>query len=151
MTANDTATGLADFFVADHQDCDDKWARVEGFLDSGDDAALREAWQEFDRATRRHLAMEEEVMFPAFEAASGMGQSGPTVVMRQEHEQMRALLDQIGFNIEEGDTDEAYDLGDTLHLLTQQHNIKEEGMLYPMAENVLATEWAGIRQRLAAY
>ena len=151
MTANDSETGLAEYFGGDHSDCDNKWARVENLLDNGDDAALKKAWQEFDQATRRHLSMEEEVFFPAFEAASGMGLSGPTAVMREEHMQMRALLDQIGFNIEEGDTDEALDLGDTLHMLTQQHNIKEEGMLYPMAENVLATEWAGIRQQLEAY
>ena len=151
MTANDSETGLAEYFGGDHSDCDNKWARVENLLDNGDDAALKKAWQEFDQATRRHLSMEEEVFFPAFEAASGMGLGGPTAVMREEHMQMRALLDQIGFNIEEGDTDEALDLGDTLHMLTQQHNIKEEGMLYPMAENVLATEWAGIRQQLEAY
>lgn len=151
MTANQSETSLADFFGGDHHVCDEKWVRVESLLEGGDEAAIKTAWQEFDQATRRHLAMEEEVFFPAFEAASGMGMSGPTAVMREEHLQMRALLDQIGFNIEAGDTDEAYDLGDTLHMLTQQHNIKEEGMLYPMAEEVLATEWAGIRQQLEAY
>lgn len=151
MTSSNIETSLADYFGGDHNACDEKWVRVEELLDGGEDSALKEAWQDFDKSTRRHLAMEEEVFFPAFEAASGMGMSGPTVVMRAEHEQMRALLDQIGFNIEEGDTDEALDLGDTLHLLTQQHNIKEEGMLYPMAENVLATEWAGIRQQLENY
>ena len=151
MTASTIATTLIDYFAGDHHDCDEKWARVEDLLDKGDDAAIKTAWQDFDQTTRRHLAMEEEVLFPAFEASSGMGQSGPTVVMRMEHEQMRALLDQIGFNIEEGDTDEALDLGDTLHLLIQHHNVKEEGMLYPMAENILAGEWAGIRQKLEAY
>ncbi len=151
MTPIDSETTLAEFFGGDHNDCDEKWVRVEGLLDSGDDAAIKTAWQAFELATRHHLAMEEEVFFPAFEAASGMGMSGPTAVMRDEHLQMRALLDQIGFNIEEGDTDEAYDLGDTLHMLTQQHNIKEEGMLYPMAGEVLAAEWAGIRQQLEAY
>jgi len=151
MTANNNETSLAQFFVGDHNDCDDKWVRVEDLLSGGDDTALGTAWQEFDQTTRRHLAMEEEVLFPAFESASGMGQSGPTVVMRMEHEQMRALLDQIGFNIEEGDTDEALDLGDTLHLLIQQHNIKEEGMLYPMAEDVLAGEWSEIQQKLNSY
>ncbi len=150
-TTSTSATRLADYFTTDHQDCDDKWVRVEELLGNGDDATLKNAWQAFNQTTRRHLAMEEDVLFPAFEASSGMGQSGPTVVMRMEHEQIRALLDQIGFNIEEGDTDEALDLGDTLHMLIQQHNIKEEGMLYPMAEDVLAGEWAGIRQKLESF
>lgn len=151
MTASPVETRLADYFAGDHRACDEKWVRVEALLGIGDEDTLKNAWQDFDQTTRRHLAMEEEVLFPAFEASHGMGQTGPTVVMRMEHEQIRALLDQIGFNIEAGDADEALDLGDTLHILIQQHNIKEEGMLYPMAENVLAGEWAGIRQQLESY
>lgn len=151
MASNDNETGLADFFSGDHDDCDSKWVRVEALLDSGDSATLGTAWQDFDQSTRRHLAMEEEVLFPAFEAMSGMGQSGPTVVMRQEHQQIRALLDQIAVAIDAGDTEEALDLGDTLHMLTQQHNVKEEGMLYPMAEDVLGEEWTELKQKLAIY
>ena len=64
---------------------------------------------------------------------------------------MRALLDQIGFAIDNGDTEAAFDQGDTLLMLSQQHNIKEEGMLYPIAENVLADEWAELRQKLQNY
>ncbi len=149
MSSDDS--GLVSFFTAGHHDCDAKWAQLETLLDSSDGSALGTAWREFDQATRRHLAMEEEVVFPAFEAMSGMGQSGPTVVMRQEHEQMRALLDQIGMAIDEDDAEEALDLGDTLHMLTQQHNIKEEGMLYPMAENVLGEEWTKLQQKLENY
>jgi hemerythrin-like domain-containing protein len=151
MTHNDSEGGLADFFSGDHHDCNTKWARVEALLDSGDSAALGTVWQDFDQTTRRHLAMEEEVLFPAFEAMSGMGQSGPTVVMRQEHQQIRALLDQIAVAIDAGDTEEALDLGDTLHMLIQQHNVKEENMLYPMAENVLGEEWTELRRKLENY
>ncbi len=151
MTSSDNESGLADFFSGDHHDCDSKWVQVETLLDSGDTAALGTAWQDFDQTTRKHLAMEEEVLFPAFEAMSGMGQSGPTVVMRSEHQQMRALLDQIAVAIDTGDTEEALDLGDTLHMVIQQHNVKEEGMLYPMAENVLGEEWTELRQKLEQY
>ncbi len=151
MASNNSDIKLAGFFTDDHRDCEAKWAHVEALLDSGDGAALDKAWQHFDQATRRHLAMEEEVLFPAFEGTSGMDQSGPTVVMRQEHRQMRALLDQIGLAIDDGDTEEAFDQGDTLHMLTQQHNIKEEGMLYSIAENVLAEEWPELRQKLENY
>ncbi len=151
MTANNNETSLVEYFGGDHNDCDEKWVQVEALLDGDDGAALGNAWQEFDQAVRRHLAMEEEVLFPAFEAVSGMGQSGPTVVMRLEHQQMRGILDQIGVAIDAGETEEALDLGDTLHMVTQQHNVKEEGMLYPMAENVLDGEWADLQQKLQHY
>ncbi len=151
MTANNNATSLVEYFVGDHNNCDEKWVQVEALLDSDDGAAIGSAWQEFDQAVRKHLAMEEDVLFPAFEAASGMGQSGPTVVMRLEHQQMRGILDQISVAIEAGDTEEALDLGDTLHMVTQQHNVKEEGILYPMAENALDREWEDLQQKLEHY
>ena len=139
------------FFSQDHRDCDALWAKAEQAAD-GDPAAAKEAFQAFDRAMRRHLAMEEEVLFPAFEGAGGMpGGCGPTFVMRQEHEQMRGVLDAIADAVEAGDLNEALDQGDTLLMLIQQHNLKEEGVLYPMAAGVLGGEWPALLERLAAY
>jgi hemerythrin-like domain-containing protein len=68
-----------------------------------------------------------------------------------EHQQMRGLLDQIGEAMEAGDAQEAMDIGDTLLMMTQQHNVKEEGMLYPMAENILAGDWAVLAAELEKY
>ncbi|MGB5292460.1 MAG: hemerythrin domain-containing protein, partial [Lysobacterales bacterium] len=131
MTGIDIESGLAAFFEQDHRDCDARWADVEELLDTQDVEAARSAWEKFDKGMRRHIAMEEEVMFPAFEAAAQMGGGGPTSVMRMEHKQMIGLLDQIEGAMESGDAEQALYLGDTLLMLIQQHNIKEEGMLYP--------------------
>jgi iron-sulfur cluster repair protein YtfE (RIC family) len=147
----DIKLGLAGFFAQDHSDCDARWVDVEELLDSADTDAARGAWQAFDTGLRRHFAMEEEVLFPAFEARSGMGGGGPTAVMKMEHQQMRNLLDQIGETMEAGDAQEAMDIGDTLLMLVQQHNAKEEGMLYPMAENMLAGDWATLAAELEKY
>lgn len=148
-----TATSdLNAFFSKDHRDCDALWGKVEAAADGGDVAAAKVAFQAFDKAMRRHLAMEEEVMFPAFEGAGGMPSGcGPTAVMRVEHEQMRGVLDVIGDAIEAGNLDEAVDQGDTLLMLIQQHNMKEEGVLYPMARQQLAAEWPALLERLQQY
>jgi hemerythrin-like domain-containing protein len=124
---------------------------LEGLLDSGDTDASNQAWREFDDGMRRHFAMEEDILFPAFDARSGMGGGGPTAMMRMEHQQMRGLLDQIGIAMNSDDTEKALDLGDTLLMVIQQHNVKEEGMLYPMAENMLAGEWAALAEQLEKY
>ena len=71
--------------------------------------------------------------------------------MKTEHRQMIGLLDQIGEAIEAGNAQEALDIGDTLLMLIQQHNVKEEGMLYPMAENLLAGEWESLAEILSEY
>jgi len=151
MTNIDIKLGLAGFFSQDHSDCDARWVDVEELLDTADTDTARGAWQAFDTGMRRHFAMEEEVLFPAFEARSGMGGGGPTAVMKMEHQQMRNLLDQIGETMEAGDAQEAMDIGDTLLMLVQQHNAKEEGMLYPMAENILAGDWATLAVELEKY
>jgi hemerythrin-like domain-containing protein len=145
------AQGLAEHFSGDHRRCDALWGEVEAAVDKGDTASIAAAWSRFDRAMRRHYSMEEEVLFPAFEAATGMANAGPTHVMRSEHVQMRAVLDQMAAAAEREDHRELVDQGDTLLMLIQQHNTKEEGMLYPMAERALGGQWPELLQRLASY
>jgi len=143
--------GLEATFKGNHREIDSRWAEVEAAVERADGEAVATAWQRFDSGLRRHLAMEEEVLFPAFEAATGMTGGGPTFVMRSEHSQMRGVLDQMAAAMEKGDHGELVDQGDTLLLLIQQHNAKEEGMLYPMAERALAGQWSALRERLAPY
>ena len=151
MKSIDIKSGLAAFFEQDHQDCDARWADVEELLDTEDIETARPAWQKYDVSMRRHLTMEEEVLFPAFEAATGMSAGGPTAVMRMEHQQMLGLLDQIGEAVDACKAEEALDIGDTLLMLIQQHNVKEECMLYPMAENMLSPRWSDLAAKLEKY
>ena len=138
--------GLVPFFTADHRHCDDLWAAVETAVEQGQEAA-KAAFDDFYATTRMHLDLEEQVLFPAFEQATGMSE-GPTTVMRMEHEQMRALLEQVATAVATGDLEEAVDQGDTLLMLTQQHDQKEEAMLYPMAEQALGGSWDELAGRL---
>lgn len=138
--------GAVSFFTSDHRACDEQWALVEKAVDEGDAARAREAFATFDAAMRRHLEMEESVLFPAFEARMGSSM-GPTQVMRMEHERMRGLLTQMA-SAAASNVETVVDLGDTLLMLVQQHNVKEEGVLYPMADRVLGAEWAEVAQRL---
>lgn len=141
--------GLVEYFTTDHHRCDEVWAEVEAASNGEDDVFLG-AWSRFDASLRRHLQMEEEVLFPAFEGATGMA-GGPTYMMRMEHTQMRAVLDEMGRLAAAGDRAGVMDQGDTLLMLIQQHNMKEEGLLYPMAENVVGHTWPPMRARLAKY
>ena len=136
-------------FIPDHRRCDELWAQIEEVAD--DLPAARARWTTFDKAMRRHCAMEEEVLFPALEDATGMHGGGPTHVMRMEHAQMKHMLEEMNAAVERGDLGAALDQGDTLLMLIQQHNVKEEGILYPMADNVLGGAWTEIAERLKKY
>jgi hemerythrin-like domain-containing protein len=135
------------YFSDDHRHCDELWAAIE----EGPKESALAAWLRFEAAMRRHFAMEEEVLFPALEEATGMHGPGPTMVMRNEHAQMRALLDQMGVAAKQGRVDEVLDQGDTLLMLIQQHNVKEEGMLYPLADQAVGHVWQELATKLEGY
>jgi hemerythrin-like domain-containing protein len=138
----------SEFFSDDHRHCDDAWAAVEQAAGSGDAALATTKWTEFAGRMRRHLAMEEEVLFPAIEDVTQMRGAGPTEVMRHEHRQMRGLLDEMARRADSKDFDGLLDQGDTLLMLIAQHNAKEEGVLYPMADSALAARWPELAQTL---
>ncbi|MDF1798311.1 MAG: hemerythrin domain-containing protein [Planctomycetota bacterium] len=131
---------LIDYFTEDHHACDETWAEVERLVDEGQAAAATAAWARFFGEMERHFTMEETVLFPAFEEATGMA-GGPTQVMRMEHQQMRGLLEQMNGAAASGDLAGLVELGDTLLMIIQQHNKKEEGMLYPMCEAHVGDSW----------
>ncbi len=117
--------------VKQHMECDDQLNRVEAALHKADLASAGRNFRLFDEQLEHHFHLEEERLFPAFEQATGMV-NGPTVVMRGEHAEIRALRDQAALEIENGDMTAALASVDTLNVLIQQHNVKEENILYPM-------------------
>ena len=139
---------LQQFFQDDHRSCDRAWSEVERAVDQRDEPEIAPAWERFAAAMERHFQMEERVLFPAFEARTGM-RNGPTQVMRAEHEQMRGVLGQMRSTLAAGETETLLELGDTLLILAQQHNMKEEAVLYPMAEQQLGSDWAELHARCA--
>ncbi len=63
-------------------------------------------------------------------------QGGPTQMMRMEHAQMLQVLEQMKDDIINKDKEHFFGLSETLMMLMQQHNMKEEQMLYRMADNI---------------
>lgn len=128
---------LAAILTHDHRRCDECLATLEGSVQGGRWAEAQGAGDLFARALRAHLQAEEQVLFPAFERATGQ-RGGPTMMMRMEHDQMRGLLDALDAALRTKDAGTCMDLSDTLMVLIQQHNMKEEQVLYPMCDQVLA-------------
>lgn len=129
-------TSIVDFMTQDHRHCDEIYAAAEEKVAAGrwDEAA--QSWKMYRNALETHLNREEGFLFPAFEARTGNTQ-GPTAVMRMEHEQMRSLVSDMDEAIVARDADSFLGLAETLMILTQQHNMKEEQILYPMSDQVL--------------
>ncbi len=122
-----------------HRHCDDLFVAAEQAVQSGDWSAAATAFERFKAQMSAHFSAEEDLLFPAFETASGNA-SGPTRVMRVEHDQMRALLEQLEAACAARDTDAYAGAAETLLILMQQHNMKEENILYPMCDQLLGAE-----------
>ena len=60
--------------------------------------------------------------------------------MRMEHDQMRQLFREMGESVEQKYSDRFLGLSETLLMIMQQHNAKEEQILYRMADQALANE-----------
>lgn len=128
---------ISEFMTQEHRGCDEKFANAEAQVDKEEWGQAGELTRQFLNDMERHFMMEEQVLFPAFEQQTGIIQ-GPTTIMREEHQQMRQLLMQLQWALDEQQRDEFLDTGETLLIMMQQHNMKEEGMLYPMCDQQLA-------------
>lgn len=131
--AKAVARGLRELMGFDHQRCDHLYAECENAARAGDRARAEEFHNRFELGMLHHFRMEEEGFFPTFEQRTGMRQ-GPTMVMRMEHEQMRGLMRKMRQAMEAGDLDGLARAGGTMLMVMQQHNVKEEQMLYMMGE-----------------
>ncbi|MEC8237581.1 MAG: hemerythrin domain-containing protein [SAR324 cluster bacterium] len=70
--------------------------------------------------------------------------------MRIEHQQMRNLLARMSEAVSNGDPEEILEVGETMMILMQQHNVKEEGILYPMADQHLESYREELIERMDA-
>ncbi len=140
-------TPISRFLSDDHNTCDDLFAAAENAVAEKDWPQARARFASFDANMRRHFAREEEVLFPAFEARTGMS-GGPTSVMRAEHRQMDNLLTEMRATLEQADGKHYLGLSETLLMLMRQHNMKEENILYPMSDSSLADQQADLLGRM---
>ena len=131
-------TTIKDFLTADHGRCDEYFADMEAKATESLSSA-KESCEAFIHETEKHFQMEERVVFEEFETKTGMTQ-GPTAMMRHEHTQMRGLMAQMLESIAADNKDKFFGTTETFMILQQQHNMKEEQMLYPMVQQHLGEE-----------
>ena len=139
---------ITSFLTEDHRYADTLFAAAT-------EAAAKGAWREcgehlvrFRAALESHMKIEEEVLFPAFEQATGID-AGPTAVMRSEHQQLLKALDAINTARVASDAQQYGSLAHSFLDLLNMHSAKEETVLYPMCDR-LVTSLSGekVRQML---
>jgi len=127
---------------SEHRECDNDFANAEGLVAEEKWDEAQKAYLVFANETLSHFKKEEEVLFPEFEKQTGSAQ-GPTQVMVFEHEQVRGLIGKLADSIEKQDRDAYLSLAESMMILLQQHNMKEEQMLYAMCDRVIPADTRG--------
>jgi iron-sulfur cluster repair protein YtfE (RIC family) len=124
----------------DHRACDESFANMENAVADENWSEAKKLFESFGSDLIHHFDIEEEVMFPAFEARSELAHCNPTPVMIMEHTQMRQLVKDMQIELDAKNKDKFFGLRETLMMTMQQHNMKEEQMMYPMIDEAMAGE-----------
>ncbi len=133
-------TVLSEYMKAEHRACDASFANMENAVADENWAEANNLFTSFASDLTHHFDIEEEVMFPGFEARSANAHCNPTPVMIMEHTQMRQLVKDMAVGLEAKNKDNFFGLSETLMMTMQQHNMKEEQMMYPMIDEAMEDE-----------
>jgi len=117
-------------------------------VDAGKLDQAEVGYREFLTGLKRHIRLEEELLFPLFEARTGVT-GGPTEVMRDEHREIERALDMMEEGLAQKSTEAFREGCRFLRSVLPEHNAKEEHVLYPTTDRVLsAAERSTFVQRL---
>lgn len=113
------------------------WGRLLKAIQSCDRDAIQASFFEFEVRLRRQIKVEEEILFPEFEAEVGKLESDPTAPMRSEHRAVEAALDQLAARIRAEDCAALHEQPGQILPLLRKHLNREKNVLYPVADLVI--------------
>jgi uncharacterized protein (DUF2249 family) len=125
---------VSELLMTDHARLDAILTEVGSLVIEGRYDEAGDRFAEFSSGLRRHIAMEEEILFPVFEEAAGSRSGGPTEVMRIEHVAIRRSMEEAAAGIAGRDAGRFASAVMELRSTIGPHNMKEEHILYPMVD-----------------
>ncbi|HLA76195.1 MAG TPA: hemerythrin domain-containing protein [Vicinamibacteria bacterium] len=131
--------GVTSYLSWDHDRLDAILAEVCRRVEAGQLGEAEAGYREFLTGLRRHIRLEEELVFPLFEAKTGVT-GGPTAVMRAEHLEIERALGMMQDGLSQKDANGFREGLQFLRSVLPDHNAKEEHVLYPTTDRVLSAE-----------
>jgi iron-sulfur cluster repair protein YtfE (RIC family) len=129
-------------------------SEFESFLYNFTDAVEQEAWvaaselfKQLIAALKAHMAMEEEVLYPAYESYQDLPQE-PIIMLRAEHDNIVALLRDMAKVIVNRDSEHALRSVQPLERALISHHEKEEDIFLPLAGHILLSQKDDIIRQL---
>ncbi len=128
---------LSAVFRQDHERLDASLKAARQSAQSGAAGAARAAFAEFRSGIERHMAAEEALLFPAYEARHG-ADNPLTSTLRKGHGDLKVFFSEMDESLAEDDAEEFLALTDTVGQILLHHDRKEEEELYPVVVQWLA-------------
>lgn len=134
MSSHAPHDDISSLLGADHEHLDQLFAEVQRLLAAG--APALAAFEPFALGLRSHMAVEERLLFPAFDRVVPM--RGPTTVMTHEHRRIEELLVGAEAALRAADRERFDEAAAALVDQLRSHNMKEERVLYPRIDAALS-------------
>jgi hemerythrin-like domain-containing protein len=127
----------------DHRRLDAILADAKRWLATGDLQRAHALFSAFRNGLEHHIVVEEEIVFPTFEALTGASGVGATHVMRMEHAEIRRLMAQVAVSLErDGDEGHTTPLA-ALSARVCAHSRKEERIFYATTDQAARDALSG--------
>ena len=139
--------GITELLSADHERLKQLLEHVRSAVRCVAWANARGLFRTFAADFRRHMRLEETLVFPLF--AVRVKIVGPIRVMNDEHRRLEALIEMLVGLLDREEGAAFTGAFDELTNLIAVHNIKEERIVFPKTDDLLSdTERSALRERL---
>jgi iron-sulfur cluster repair protein YtfE (RIC family) len=118
------------------------------FVGDGERERAESAFDEFRSRLERHMRLEEDTLFPMFEASIGLATRGPTFAMRLEHIEIGKLVEEMAATLERWRPEEFAELKEELERLLAVHDEREETAFGPWIDRLMGDEAPELAARL---
>ena len=143
-------SGSDNWLVHEHSLYEDLLSRCQNAVEMEDWDGADLVFRELVTHLKRHMALEEEVLYVAYEAMAEAPQ-GPTRSLREEHDQIVRLVRDMVRVIKTRDSDHVLEC--LVHLEKQmiKYHVKEEGIFLPMASHILDAKREEISRQITEF
>jgi iron-sulfur cluster repair protein YtfE (RIC family) len=132
-------TTVLSYLTSDLEQADHLLDEIVRMVGDGELERAEHTLGELATGVRRHIRIEEEMLFPLFIERTGILR-GPVVTMRIEHRELHRVLNEMEESLERHDLDAFREACGLLDCVLPGHSVKEGRVFYPMLESLLTPE-----------
>lgn len=130
-------TTISEYMRDRQKRCDSLFSAAEQAVGSQQWDTAHDSLSQYCDALEEHLAMEEKVVFPAYEAETSLP-TDATGTLRAEHREFRSLMRRLEDAISQRDEKAYLEHSRMLDRMLREHERKEGELLYPLIDTALA-------------